>query len=115
MDLTKKDKIELSRMLEEIQGRLDKNLVKLVIDLVFKTRVSTTKEDNYLFSSNSEKIPDKSIESFAIGSFFGQTYQIGIDLAKKMELKLDANQKRILREFTFFLVLFKFEKESKVK
>lgn len=115
MDLSKNDKIELSRMLEEVQGRLDKDLVKLVMDLVFKNRVSTKKEDRYLFSSNVEKIPDKSIESFSVGSFFGQTYQIGIDLAKKMELKLDANQKRILREFTFFLVLFKFEKESRVK
>ena len=85
------------------------------MDLVFKNRVSTKKEDRYLFSSNVEKIPDKSIESFSVGSFFGQTYQIGIDLAKRMELKLDVNQKRILREFTFFLVLFKFEKESRVK
>ena len=113
VELSKNDKIELSRILEGVQGRLDKNLIKLVMDLVFKNRVSIKKEDHYLFSANSKKIPDESTESFAVGSFFGQTYQIGIDLAKKMELKLDPNQKRLLREFTFFLVLFKFEKESK--
>jgi plasmid maintenance system antidote protein VapI len=51
------------------------------------------------------------MKAFSLGSFFGQTYQIGLDLAKKLDLKLDSNQKRILREFTLFLVLFKFEKE----
>jgi hypothetical protein len=30
-----------------------------------------------------------------------------------MDLKLDANQKIMLREFIFFLVLFKFEKVGK--
>ena len=115
MELSKDDKVELSRMLESIQGQLDSDLIKLVMDLVFKNRVSTKKEDNYLFSTNLEKIPEKSIDSFSVGSFFGQTYQIGLDLARKMDLKLDAKQKRVLREFTFFLVLFKYEKESKVK
>ena len=115
MSLSKDDKVELSRMLESIQGILDKELVKLVMDLVFKNRVSTKKEDHYLFSTNLEKIPEKSIDSFGVGSFFGQTYQIGLDLARKMDLKLDAKQKRVLREFTFFLVLFKYEKEIKSK
>ena len=115
MELSKNDKIDLSRMLEGVQGRVDNKLLKFVMDLVFKNRVSTKKEDRFLFSSNLEKIPDKSLDSFSIGSFFGQTYQIGLDLAKKMDVKLDTNQKRLLREFIFFLVLFKFEKESEVK
>lgn len=115
MELSKNDKIDLSRMLEGVQGRIDNKLLKFVMDLVFKTRVSIKKEDQFLFSSNIKKIPDKSLDSFSIGSFFGQTYQIGLDLAKKMNVKLDTNQKRLLREFIFFLVLFKFEKESEVK
>lgn len=115
MELSKNDKIDLSRILEGVQGRIDNKLLKFVMDLVFKTRVSIKKEDQFLFSSNIEKIPDKSLDSFSIGSFFGQTYQIGLDLAKKMDVKLDTSQKRLLREFIFFLVLFKFEKESEVK
>lgn len=98
-------------MLESIQGRLDNHLGKLIMDLVFKSRVNAGKEDTFLFSSNLKRIPDKSLEAFSLGGFFGQTYQISLDLAKKMNLKLNANQKRILKEFVFFLVLFKFEKE----
>jgi hypothetical protein len=112
MELSKQEKIELNKILESFQGRLDKNLMRLVMDLVFKTRVSVKKEDERLFSLNLDKIPEKSIESFSTGSFFGQAFQIGTELARRMELKLDANQKRLLREFVFFLVLFKYEKES---
>jgi hypothetical protein len=112
---SKEDKIELSRILGSIQGRIDEKLSKLIIDLIFKNRVKPSKEDLQLFSINISKIPDKSSDAFSIGSFFGQTYQISLDLAKKMNLKLDRNQKRILREFVFFLVLFKFEKESSEK
>jgi len=113
--LSKEDKIELSRILESIQGRIDGDLSKLMMDLIFKTRIKTQKEDFRLFSTNISKIPDKSLDSFSLGSFFGQTFQISLDLAKKMNLKLDVNQKRILREFIFFLVLFKFEKEVSKK
>ena len=113
--LSKEDKIELSRILESIQGRIDKDLSKLMIDLIFKTRIKIKKEDFRLFSTNSSKIPDSSLEAFSLGSFFGQTFQISLDLAKKMNLKLDAYQKRILREFIFFIVLFKFEKEISKK
>lgn len=109
--LSKEDKIELRRILESIQGRIDNNLSKLMMDLIFKTRIKTRKEDFRLFSTNIGKIPDRSLDAFSLGSFFGQTFQIALDLAKKMNLKLDVNQKRILREFIFFLVLFKFEKE----
>ena len=110
--LSKEDKIELSRILESIQGRIDENLIKLMMDLIFKTRIKIRKEDLQLFSININKIPDKSTDAFSLGSFFGQTFQISLDLAKKMNLKLDTTQKRILREFVFFLVLFKYEKES---
>lgn len=111
VQLTKDDKIEINRVLESVKGRLDEKLCKLIMDLVFQNKVRIKKEDKHLFSVNQERIPDSSIEAFSLGSFFGQTYQIALDLAKKMELKLDRNQKIVLREFTFFLVLFKFEKE----
>jgi hypothetical protein len=112
---SKEDKIELSRILESIQGRIDEHLSKLMMDLIFKTRITIKKEDLQLFSINISKIPDKALDAFSLGSFFGQTFQISLDLAKKMNLKLDPSQKRILREFIFFLVLFKFEKESDKK
>jgi len=110
--LSKQDKIELSRILESIQGRLDKKLTKLMMDLIFKTRVKSGREDFRLFSANINNIPNKAPDAFSLGSFFGQTFQISLDLAKKMNLKLDPNQKRVLREFIFFLILFKYEKES---
>ena len=113
IELSSDDKIQLSRILESVKGRVDDKLCKLIMDLVFKTRITTSNEDQFLYSTNIEQIPQKSIDAFSLGSFFGQTYQISIDLAKKMNLKLDSNQKRLLREFTFFLVLFKFEIENK--
>ena len=111
IQLTKDDKIEINRILESVKGRIDERLCKLIMDLIFQNKVRIKKEDKYLFSTNENRIPDASIEAFSLGSFFGQSYQIALDLAKKMELKLDGNQKMVLREFTFFLVLFKFEKE----
>ena len=113
MDLSKDDNIQLSRILESVQGKLDKKLCKLIMELVFKTKITLRKEDEFLYSTNKDKIPEHAIESFSLGSFFGQTYQISLDLSKKMELNLTNNQKRFLREFTFFLVLFKFEMEQK--
>lgn len=112
IQFTKEDKLEINRILESVKGRIDKKLCLLIMDLVFQTRVGIKTEDEHLFSSNKDKIPEEAIEAFSLGSFFGQTYQIALDLAKKMDLKLNSIQKRILREFTLFLVLFKFEKES---
>jgi hypothetical protein len=109
---SKEDKIEINRVLEDIEGRLDDNLIKLMMKLIFKTRIKIKKEDFQLYSSNIDEIPDKSLKAFSLGSFFGQSFQISLDLAKKLDLKLDVNQKRILREFIFFLVLFRFGKES---
>ena len=108
---TKDDKLEINRILESVKGRIDEKLCVLIMDLVFQTRVRIKTEDEHLFSINKDKIPKESIEAFSLGSFFGQTYQIALDLAKKMDLKINLNQKRVLREFTLFLVLFKFEKE----
>jgi len=115
IELSKSDKNELNRILESVQGRVDKKLVKLTMELVFKTRITIGREDNHLFSVNIDKIPTRSLEAFSLGSFFGQTYQISLDIAKKMDLKLKNDQKRILREFVLFIVLFKFEKESNLK
>lgn len=115
IEITKDDKIEINRILESVKGRIDQKLCKLIMDLIFQNKVGIKKEDERLFSTNQQRIPDSSMSAFSLGSFFGQTYQIGLDLAKKMDLKLDANQKRILREFTLFLVLFKFEKETMKK
>ena len=111
MELSKTDKIELNRILDSVQGRLDKKLLNLTMHLIFKTRVKVGNEDLRLFSANRNKIPSKSVEAFSLGSFFGQTYQISLDIANKMDLKLNGQQKRMLREFVLFMVLFKFEKE----
>jgi len=107
-----KDKIEMNRILESIEGRLDENLIKLTMNLILKTGVKIKKEDFHLYSLNINEIPDKSLNAFSLGSYFGQIFQISLDLAKKMNLKLDENQKRILREFIFFLILFRYGKES---
>ena len=111
IELTQEDKNEIKKMLESVQGRLDEKLVKFTMELVLKTSVKTSREDKRLFSVNMNKIPTKSSEAFSVGSFFGQTYQISLDIAKKMDIKLKLEQKRILREFVLFIVLFKYEKE----
>jgi hypothetical protein len=47
--LSKEDKIELSRILESIQGRIDNDLSKLMMDLIFKTRIKIQNEDLVVF------------------------------------------------------------------
>lgn len=110
-NLSKDDKVQLSRIFESIEGRVDKKLIKLIMDFIFGTKIKTRKDDYRLFSANLNKIPDKSIESFSLGDFFGQAYQISLNFAVKMNIKLNIEQKRLLREYVFFLILFKFEKE----
>lgn len=63
-----------------------------------------------LYKNNVNSIPDKSLNAFLLGIYFGQIYQISLDFAKKLESSLLPNQKNILREFVFFLVLLLIEK-----
>lgn len=114
-NLSKDDKIQLSRIFESVEGRVDKKLVKLIMDFIFSTKVKTRKDDYQLFSANINKIPDKSIASFSLGDIFGQAYQISLNFAVKMDIKLNLEQKRLLREYVFFLVLIKYEKELSKK
>ena len=108
-EFTQQDKIEISKILASIEGRLDKRLVKLTMDLILKTSWTKNVAIN-LYKNNVNNIPDKSLNAFLLGSHFGQIYQISLDFAKKLELSLSPNQKNILREFVFFLVLIRTEK-----
>jgi len=102
--LNHEDRIELNKILESIEGRLDRNLIRLTTDLIFKTNWTSNISIN-LYKSNINNIPDKSLSAFLLGSHCGQIYQISLNLAKKLELTLSSNQKNILREFVFFLIL----------
>jgi len=108
-EFTQQNKIEISKILASIEGRLDKRLIKLTMDLILKTSWTKSVAIN-LYKNNVNNIPDKSLNAFLLGSHFGQIYQISLDLAKKLELSLSPNQKNILREFVFFLVLLRTEK-----
>ncbi len=109
VEFTQQDKIEISKIIASIEGRLDKRLVKLTMDLILKTSWTKSVAIN-LYKNNVNNIPDKSLNAFLLGSHFGQIYQISLDFAKKLELSLSPNQKNILREFVFFLVLLRTEK-----
>ena len=109
IEFTQQDKIEISKILASIEGRLDERLVKLTMDLILKTNWTKSVAIN-LYKNNVNNIPDKSLNAFLLGSHFGQIYQISLDFAKKLELSLTPNQKNILREFVFFLVLLRTEK-----
>ena len=109
VEFTQQDKIEISKILASIEGRLDKRLIKLTMDLILKTSWTKSVAIN-LYKNNVNNISDKSLNAFLLGSHFGQIYQISLDFAKKLELSLSPNQKNILREFVFFLVLLRIEK-----
>ena len=109
IEFTQQDKIEISKILASIEGRLDEKLVKLTMDLILKTSWTKSVAIN-LYKNNVDNIPGKSLNAFLLGSHFGQIYQISLDFAKKLELSLTPNQKNILREFVFFLVLLRTEK-----
>jgi hypothetical protein len=108
-EFTQQDKIEISKILASIEGRLDEKLVKLTMDLILKTSWTKSVAIN-LYKNNVDNIPGKSLNAFLLGSHFGQIYQISLDFAKKLGLSLSPNQKNILREFVFFLVLLRTEK-----
>jgi acetoacetate decarboxylase len=107
--LNQEDRIEINKILESIEGRLDTNLIRLTMELILKTNWTKSMAIN-LFKHNISNIPDKSLNAFLLGSHFGQIYQISLNLAKKLELSLSSNQKNILREFVFFLVLLRSKK-----
>jgi hypothetical protein len=104
--LNKLDKIECDKILYSIEGKLDKRLIRLTTDLIFKTNWTNNIVIN-LYKKNIKEIPDKSLNAFLLGSHLGQIYQISLELAKKLGLPLSHNQKNILREFIFFLVLLR--------
>lgn len=106
--LDKRDKIELDRILYSIEGKLDKKLIRLTSDLIFNTNWTNNIAIN-LYKKNINEIPDKSLNAFLLGSHLGQIYQITLDLSKKLDLILSQNQKNILREFIFFLVLLRYK------
>jgi len=108
---TQQDKIEISKILASIEGRLDKRLIKLTMNLILKTNWTKNVAIS-LYKNNLDSIPDKSLNAFVVGSHFGQIYQISLDFSKKLELSLSPNQKNILREFVFFLVLLRAEKQT---
>jgi hypothetical protein len=107
--LNQEDRIEINKILESIEGKLDTNLIRLTMELILKTNWTKSMAIN-LFKHNISNIPDKSLNAFLLGSHFGQIYQISLNLAKKLELSLSSNQKNILREFVFFLVLLRSKK-----
>lgn len=111
-EFTQQDTMEIRKILSSIEGRLDKRLIKLTIDLILKTSWTKNAATN-LYKNNIQSIPDKSLDAFVLGSHFGQIYQISLDFSKKLELSLSPNQKNILREFVFFLVLLRSEKQEK--
>ena len=111
--LTQQDKIEINKILASIEGRLDKRLIKLTMDLILNT--NWTKNVAYnLYKNNIKNIPDKSLNAFLLGSHFGQIYQISLDFAKKLDLSLLPNQKNILKEFVFFLVILNSKNQEKL-
>ncbi|MBI5859497.1 MAG: hypothetical protein HZB73_01975, partial [Nitrosarchaeum sp.] len=86
-ELTQQDKIEINKILASIEGRLDKRLIKLTMDLILKTNWTKNVAIS-LYKNNINNIPDKSLNAFVAGSHFGQIYQISLDFAKKLELSL---------------------------
>ena len=112
MNYSEREKIEISRILGSIEGKIDSRLTKLTMDVVMNTRWSQEPEAN-LYKKNIDVIPQKSVEAMLLGSHVGQIYQVALDFAKKLEINLDSLQKSILREFVFFMVLIRTEREQR--
>lgn len=110
-DFTEKEKLEISRILDSIKGRIDDKMIKLIMDLVMNTNWSQEVEKD-LYKKNIERIPGKQIDAVLIGSHVGQIYQISLDFAKKFDIKLKPIQKNIIREFIFFMVLLRTDRKS---
>lgn len=63
VEYTQQDKIEISKILASIEGRLDEKLVKLTMDLILKTSWTKSVAIN-LYKNNINNIPDKSLNAF---------------------------------------------------
>ena len=112
MNYSEREKIEINRILGSIEGKIDSRLTKLTMDVVMNTRWSQEPEEN-LYKKNIDVIPHKSVDAMLLGSHVGQIYQVALDFAKKLEINLNSLQKSILREFVFFMVLIRTEKEQR--
>ncbi len=109
--INKLDQIEIDKILYSIEGKLDEKLIRLTTDLIFKTNWINNNATN-LYKNNLKEIPDKSLDAFILGSHLGQIYQVSLELSKKLELTLSHNQKNILREFIFFLVIIRHKNQK---
>ena len=96
------EKIELSRILELVDGRLDKRLIKLTVDVVMNTKWSQNIEKN-LYKINIERIPQKAVDAMLLGSHVGQIYQVSLGFAKKLEINLKPleKEKELLMDHTY--------------
>ena len=112
MKYSEREKIEINRILGSIEGKLDNRLIKLTIDVIMNTRWAQEVEEN-MFRKNIDVIPQKSVDAMLLGSHVGQIYQVALDFAKKLEINLNSLQKSILREFVFFMVLIRTEREQR--
>lgn len=109
--ISERERIEISRILESIEGKLDKRLIKLTMDVIMNTKWSQEVEEN-LYRKNKDMIPQKAVDAVLLGSHIGQIYQVSLDFTKKLKISLKPLQKSILREFIFFLVLIRTEREQ---
>ena len=107
-----KDEREINNIVQSVKGRLDERLIKLIVDVIMKTKWSQNVERN-LYKMNIEKIPHRSVDSVLLGSHIGQIYQVSLNFAKKMNIELKPIQKEILREFIFFLVIIRTERSNR--
>jgi len=112
MRYSKKEKIEMNWILESIEGRLDKRLIKITMDVVMNAKWSQEVERD-LYKKNIEHIPENATDAVLLGSHIGQIYQVSLESARKLGISLRPLERAILREFVFFLVLLRTEKEQK--
>ena len=112
LEKDKKEKIEINRILGSLEGKIDNRLIKLTLDVIMKTKWSQDVEKN-LYRKNIDAIPQKAVDAMLLGSHVGQIYQISLDFAKRLEINLNSLQKSILREFVFFMVLIRTDKEKR--
>lgn len=112
MKESEKENIEINRVLGSIEGKIDNRLIKLTLEVIMKTKWSQDVEEN-LYRKNIDSIPHNAIDAMLLGSHVGQIYQVALDFAKKLEINLNSLQKSVLREFVFFMVLIRTDREKR--